>query len=67
MSRRDKIDIEVTIIRDADTDAAILVSEDGDEDHAVWLPRSQIEYTTTRNGLTTVTLPEWLATEKGLI
>jgi hypothetical protein len=67
MSRRDKIDIEVTIIRDVDSDAAILVSEDGDEDNAVWLPRSQIEYTTDRHGLTTVTLPEWLAEDKGLI
>jgi hypothetical protein len=67
MSRNDPIDIEVIIIRDEDSDAAILVSETGDEDDVVWLPRSQIEYTTDRHGRTTVTLPEWLGIEKGLL
>jgi hypothetical protein len=67
MTRNDKIDIAVVIIRDSDFDAAILVSEDGDEKTAVWLPRSQIEYMTDRNGMSIVTLPEWLGIEKGLI
>jgi hypothetical protein len=67
MSRNSTIDIAVVIIRDADSDAAILVSEDGGEATAVWLPRSQIEYTTDRRGMTTVTLPEWLAEKAGLI
>jgi hypothetical protein len=48
---------------------AILVSDDGDEDNAVWLPRSQIEY--DRNAAVgdeiTMTMPEWLAEDKGLI
>jgi hypothetical protein len=67
MSRNDRIDIAVTIHADPDSALAILVSDDGDEDHAVWLPRSQIEYTTDKHGVTTVTLPEWLALAKGLI
>jgi hypothetical protein len=68
MSRNDPVDIEVAIIRDDDSDLAILVSEPhADESTAVWLPRSQIEYTTDRHGRTTVTMKEWLAEAKGLI
>lgn len=70
MSRNDMIDIGVIIIRDEDTDHAILVSETGDEDDAVWLPRSQIEYarnTVCMGGEITITMPGWLAKEKGLI
>jgi hypothetical protein len=67
MSHNDPVDIEVIIIRDEDSDLAILVSETGDEDDAVWLPRSKIEYTTDRRGRTVVTLPEWLGIEKGLL
>lgn len=54
-----------------DAKAAIFVSDDGDKRHAVWLPKSQIEYEIReRNGgaaLVEVTLPEWLALDKGLI
>jgi hypothetical protein len=67
MTRNNPVDIAVVIIRDENSDAAILVSETGHEDDAVWLPRSQIEYTTDRHGRTTVTLPEWLAEDKGLL
>lgn len=48
------------------TDKAIMVSENGDEDKAVWLPKSQIEYE-IKKGSVEVTLPEWLAKAKGLI
>lgn len=64
-----------------DTGKAVLASSTGDESKAVWLPHSQIEierhaqYTKgiNKNGLQvslqliTVTVPEWLAKEKGLI
>ena len=33
----------------------------------VWLPRSQIEYVQVEPGLVEVTLPEWLAKDKGLL
>lgn len=56
---------------------AIRVSSDGDDAKALWLPKSQCEFVLTgrrqrsRQGpgveIVTVTLPEWLAKEKGLI
>jgi hypothetical protein len=57
------IDVEVT----HRTEKAVLVHIGSKED-AVWLPFSQIEIEPTGiPGIETVTLPEWLATEKGLI
>lgn len=64
-----------------DTGKAVLVSDTGDEAKAVWLPKSHIEIVKTdktvkgirKDGqamnwpLVTVTVPEWLAKEKGLI
>ena len=46
---------------------AYLVSDDGDKDKAVWIPKSQceIEPSPTGHGYV-ITLPEWLAIEKGL-
>jgi hypothetical protein len=59
------VDICVEIA--AETDKAVLVHE-GDKSKATWLPRSQIEIEeTTTRGIFTVTLPEWLATDKGLL
>ena len=49
------------------TDRAVLVSDDGDRDKAVWLPLSQIEIEQMEGATYTVTLPEWLAKDKGLI
>jgi hypothetical protein len=56
---------------------AIRVSNDGDDTKAQWLPKSQCEFSLTgrrqrsKQGpgveIVTVTLPEWLAKEKGLI
>lgn len=50
------------------TDKAVLFSETADREDAVWLPKSQIEmeYDGHRN-FYTVTLPEQLALDKGLI
>ena len=53
------------------TAAAILVSDTGEAKDAVWLPLSQIEITPTPSHASgsevTVTVPEWLATERGLV
>jgi hypothetical protein len=56
---------------------AIRVSSDGDDAKAQWLPKSQVEFSLTgkrqrsKQGpgveIVTVTLPEWMAKEKGLI
>ena len=56
---------------------AIRVSSDGDDAKAQWLPKSQCEFSLTgrrqrsKQGsgveIVIVTLPEWLAREKGLL
>jgi len=58
------IDVEVT----ARTEKAVLVHI-GIKEKAVWLPLSQVEIEPNGafDGIETVTLPEWLALEKGLI
>ena len=58
--------IDVTIQIHHETEKAWLVSVDGSRDSAVWIPKSQAELMTERR-THTLTLPEWLATEKGLI
>lgn len=52
-----------------ETPKAILVSDDGDPDHAKWLPKSEVEFEEVRNkvGYVEVTMPTWLAIEKGLV
>lgn len=77
--RSNLTDIDVVIHHG--TDKAILVSIDGTESRAQWLPRSRIEIEnkpglvngTKRNGqkaqlgIATITLPMPLAKEKGLV
>jgi hypothetical protein len=58
------IDISVVLVHQ--TDRAVLIDHGGDEN--VWLPKSAIEIERDASGKTwTVTLPERLAQEKGLI
>lgn len=67
MSRKSElVDIELIIVRDAQTDQAILVLH---EDEKIWLPRSmiEIEYTDKRRSIATVTMSERLAIDKGLV
>jgi len=64
--------IDLTLQEHHRTKAAILVSDDGEEKNAVWLPLSQCEVaempgTGAARGLVLVTLPEWLAVERGLV
>lgn len=60
--------VDVAVVRHAETDKAILVSETAHKDDAVWLPKSQIEVANDgHKNFVTVTLPEWLAKDKGLI
>ena len=52
---------------EARTDKAVLFHT-GNKEEAAWLPLSQIEVEETGiGGIVTVTLPEWLAIEKGLV
>jgi len=58
---------DITVQLHQETERAILVSDDGETDNAVWLPKSQVEFVTKSAGIIEVTLPEWLATERGLV
>lgn len=47
------------------TSKAVGVKASGSE--WIWLPKSQIEFEMTGTGTVRVTLPSWLAKEKGLV
>ena len=59
-------DYEVEVIRITDNAVQIMYEDDGAE---IWLPRSQVEFAgVPRSGyVITVTIPNWLADEKGLL
>lgn len=59
------IDIDVHI--HITTERAVLVSETGDRDAAEWLPLSQVEIEMTGPAAASLSIPEWLAQERGLI
>lgn len=71
MRKSDIVDIEV--IYKTDTDKALVVWADEDqktEDRVIFLPKSQVELSDPnpiRGKVVTVSLPEWLATEKDLV
>lgn len=59
------VDIEVKILVRPENGKAILVTQD--DETKVWLPLSQIEIDEQEFDRTIITLPAWLALEKGLI
>ena len=61
MTKSDLIDLELDIL--AETDKAVKVF-DGKTD--AWLPKSQVEIERKGKYGAIVTLPAWLATDKGL-
>lgn len=63
--KSDVTDIDVKV--HARTDRGIRVSTTGQQIDAEWLPLSQIEVEMTGQNTATVTLPEWLAVDKGLV
>ncbi len=65
MSKSDLIDI--TVMRHAETEKAILISDDGERKNAVWVPKQHIEIDEGQAGHVTITMPEWLALDKGFI
>jgi hypothetical protein len=57
---------DFSVVLHAETDAAWKVSDDGVAKNAVWIPKSQGEI--DKSGKVCVlTIPEWLAIEKGLV
>jgi len=66
MTRSDLVDLSVHL--HFATVKAWLVSDTGDSADAVWIPHSQGELEQDPDGRSyTLTCPEWLAKEKGLI
>jgi hypothetical protein len=65
VSKSDLVDIDVAV--EHRTEKAVLVHT-GDKYKAVWVPLSQVEIEETGiGGIFTLTIPEWLALERGLI
>ena len=63
--KHDLVDLSVEVLRHSDR--AALVST-GDPNKAEWVPLSQCELVSDGNGRThTLTCPQWLAEEKGLV
>lgn len=59
--------VELTAREKRRTDKAICINASGEKDGDVWLPLSKVEVTKTGQGaLVILTLPEWLAVDKGL-
>lgn len=58
---------DITVQLHEITAGAILVSSDGDIEKAVWLAKSQIKFEGQPGAVAEVTLPEWLAIERGLV
>lgn len=59
--------IDVSVKLHYRTEKAVFVSDDGEEDNAKWIPLSQCEINSERDGILEMTMPEWLAKDKGLI
>lgn len=64
MPRKEVDDFEFLFL--AESDKAIKVLEDQMGENAFWLPKSQIEYEIKPSGTVEVTMPIWLAKEKGV-
>jgi len=62
--KSDLVDVEVELHHE--TAGAVLVSDTGELKRAVWIPKSQCEIE-PKGALHILTLPQWLAQERGLI
>ena len=60
--------VEITVLMVTETEKAVLVSDTGEPKDAKWVPRSQIEIEPTdRERAYVLTMPEWLAIDKGFV
>lgn len=65
--KSDLVDLEM--VRHHVTERAVLVSLDGTRSKAVWLPLAHVEIVckNAARAIVDVTMPEWLAIERGLV
>jgi hypothetical protein len=59
--------VEVQVHCHAETTKAALLSPDGQVTSAVWIPKSQIRGSVTRDKDATIEIAEWIAEREGLI
>jgi hypothetical protein len=63
--------LDLTLMLKAQTGKAIGVLDPAkpalNNGQPIWLPKSQIEFEPGRGGVVVVTIPEWMARQKGLI
>lgn len=60
--------VDLTLILRQDKPLAIAVSDPAKpQSKWIWLPKSKIEYESIGQGNVSVTLPGWMAKEKGLV
>lgn len=60
--------VEILCFLHGETDAAFYVSDTGERQTAVWVPKSQVEAFEHKSGSKVeLSLPEWLAIEKELV
>lgn len=64
MSKSNLIDVAVQLHHE--TEKAWLVSDNGERESAIWIPKSQAEIE-PKGKAYILTLPEWLAIEKALV
>jgi hypothetical protein len=67
---RDEHRAEIDVHVHHTTEKAYLVSTDGDEEAAVWIPMSQVEDITPeykKPGAYTLDIPQWLAEKEDLV
>lgn len=62
----DKNYFELSATLHRETDAALLISDNGRREDAVWIPKSLCEDINIIGGTVELIIPEWLATDKGL-
>jgi len=63
--------VDLCLIKVAETDKAIKVTDGildaSGERTEIWLPKSQVEITNNPDKTVDITMPEWLAIDKGLV
>jgi hypothetical protein len=67
MAPRGFIDVEGWLLKETDKAILIDVDEDKDGGGEFWLPKAEIDYRETGDGMVTVMVPEWLAIKKGMV
>jgi hypothetical protein len=59
--------VELELCLHHQTPSALLVSDDGEDERAVWVPKSLVTWEPTTGDAIQAKMPEWLARDRGLI